>query len=87
MYIDFHVEYLLFSSDFNDISVFRQVSEEFTNIKFHETPSIESRVVPRGHRRTGRHDEANSAFRSFANSPAMEVQGKDAIRVLFRRDS
>ena len=43
----------------------QQIFEKYTNIKFHENPSSESRVVPCGqtNRRTngqtGRHDETN----------------------------
>jgi hypothetical protein len=33
-----HVEYPLLS-DFNETSIFRQIFEKFSNIKFHENPS------------------------------------------------
>jgi len=38
----------------------RQILEKYSNIKFPDSPSSGSRVVPR--RRTDRHDEANSRF-------------------------
>jgi len=41
----------------------RQISEKYSNTKFHENPSSGSRVVPCG--RTDRHDEANSRFSQF----------------------
>ena len=44
----------------------RQNCEKYSCIKFHENPSIGSRVVPCG--QTERHDETVDAFRSFANA-------------------
>jgi len=41
----------------------RQSFEKYTNIKFHENPSSESRVV--SCEETDRHDEANSRFSQF----------------------
>jgi hypothetical protein len=41
----------------------QQILEKYPNIKCHENPSIESRVVPYG--RTDGHDEANSLFSPF----------------------
>jgi hypothetical protein len=43
------------------------VSKNIQNIKFHENPSSGRRIVPCG--RTDRHDEANSRFSQFANTP------------------
>jgi hypothetical protein len=52
------------------------VLEKSSNIKFHASPSSQSRIVP--FRRTeglmDRHDEANSLF-SFANMPNDENIG------------
>jgi len=49
------------------------IFEKYSNIKFHENPSIESRVVPRGRpsgRPAGRTDIAKLivAFRDFADA-------------------
>jgi hypothetical protein len=47
----------------------RQISEKFSNIKFHEDPSSGSRVVPCG--RTDGHRDMTKltvAFRNFANA-------------------
>jgi hypothetical protein len=41
----------------------QNILEKSSNIKFHENPSSESRVVPCG--QTDRHDEANSRFSQF----------------------
>jgi len=40
--------YTLFSSDFHEIEFSRQILEKYSNIKFHENPSIESQGVPCG---------------------------------------
>jgi len=43
-----------------------QVFEKYSNIKFHENPSIGSRIpCGRAGGRTDRHDEANSRFSQF----------------------
>jgi len=56
-----HVKYPLFLSDFNGTSNFLdRFFEQSSNIKFHENPSSESRVVPCG--RMDGHDETNSHF-------------------------
>jgi len=66
-----HVKYSLFLSDFNETECYRQIFEKYSNITFHETPSIGSRVVPRGRteaRTDGeahRHDASNSRFLQF----------------------
>jgi len=39
--------------------------------KFHENPSNVRRALPCG--RTDRHDEANSCFRNFMNTPKTQV--------------
>jgi len=60
-----HVEYPLLSY-FNETSIFRQIFEKFSNIKFHENPSSGRGVVP-----CGRTDMTKLivAFRGFANAP------------------
>jgi hypothetical protein len=46
----------------------RQIFEKYSNIKSHENPSSDSRVIPFG--RTDRQtDKLTVAFRNFANSP------------------
>jgi len=40
------------------------IFEKYSNIKFRENSSIESRIVPHG-RRTGRHSETNVRFSQF----------------------
>jgi len=49
---------------------FRQIFEEYSNIKFHENPSSGSRVVPR-RRTNGRTDMAKLVvtFRNFSKAP------------------
>jgi len=48
----------------------RQIFEKYTNIKFHEKPSSESRVIPCGQTdvRTGM-TKLTVGFRNFANEP------------------
>ena len=46
MYIGLHVKYPLFFSDFNGTWISRQIFEKSSNMKFHDNPSIGSRVVP-----------------------------------------
>ena len=36
MRIGFHANYLLFLQDFNEILIFRQIFEKYSNTKFHE---------------------------------------------------
>ena len=58
------VQYLLHLPDFNQTWNFLdRFSIYIKNIRFHENPSSESRVVPCG--KTDRHDEANSRFPQF----------------------
>jgi len=45
MYIGLHVKDPLFSSDFNEIWIFGQSFEKYSNIKFPESPASGSRVV------------------------------------------
>jgi hypothetical protein len=42
----------------------RQIFKKYSNTKFHENPSSESRVVPGG-RQTDGHDEAKSRVSQF----------------------
>jgi hypothetical protein len=68
--IGFHVKCHLLLSDFNESLTFANICEKFPNIKFHETPHSESRVVPCGE--TDRRTDMRKlivAFRSFANAP------------------
>jgi hypothetical protein len=60
-----HVQYPLFLTVINENLV--EIFQKYSNMKFHETPSSESRVVPCGQteRRTDKHDEANSRFPEF----------------------
>jgi len=52
-----------------------QIFEEYSNIKFHENPSIGSQVVPCGQTdgqtdtQMDRYDEANTQFLQFVNVP------------------
>jgi len=48
MYLDLHVKFQLFFSDFNETLNPRQILQKYYNIKFHENPSSGSRVVPSG---------------------------------------
>ena len=68
--IGLHVKNPLVLCDFNDIWIFRQIFEKYSNIKFYENPSSVSRVVPCG-RMDGRTDmtKLTVAFRNFANAP------------------
>jgi hypothetical protein len=49
------------------LEISRQTFEKYSDIKFHENPSIGSRVVPcgRSDRGTDRHGEANRPFSQF----------------------
>ena len=59
-----HVKYPLFLSDFNEIWISRQIFEKVSDIKFHQNPSIGSRVVPRGQTDM----KLIVAFRNFTNA-------------------
>jgi hypothetical protein len=71
MYIGLHVKYPLFLSDLMKLEFSRQIFEEFPNIKFHDNPSNETRVVPSG--RTNGRDvtKLTVAFCNFGNTPKM----------------
>jgi hypothetical protein len=66
MYIGLHVKCRLFLSDFNESLISRECFEKYSNTKFHENPSIGSRVVPCGHTNM---TKLTAAFHSFANAP------------------
>jgi len=57
------------------LEISAKIFEKYLNVKFHENPSKGGRVFPCGRkdelleRRTGRHDEANSSFPQFCESP------------------
>jgi hypothetical protein len=56
MYTGLHVKYRCYSCQISmKLEISRQFFEKCSNIKFHENPSIGSRVVPRG--RTDRHEK------------------------------
>jgi len=70
------------------ISMKLQFSKKYSNIKFHGTPSSDSRVVPRWHR-DGREYmmKLTDALRNFDNAPKMiqehnikQLQGTEPIR-------
>jgi hypothetical protein len=50
-----------------EIEFYRQIFQKYSNIKFHESPSSGSRIVPceETDRRRDGHDEANSRFLQF----------------------
>jgi len=49
----------------------RQISEKYSNIKFHDNPSSGGRFVPCG--QTVRHEEANSHLSQFCESAKKNV--------------
>jgi hypothetical protein len=55
--------YPLFLSDFNELKSSRHISEKYSNTKFHENPSIGSRIVLCG--KTDRYDKLTVAFRNL----------------------
>jgi hypothetical protein len=61
-----HVTYPLFLSDFNEYEFSRQIFDKVSNIKFHQNPSSESQVVPRGQTDM---TKVIVAFRNFVNAP------------------
>jgi hypothetical protein len=68
MYIGHYVKFPLFLSDFNETWIFlNSFSKKYSNIKFHENPSSESRVVPCG-RRDGQICKRNNRFSKFCGS-------------------
>jgi len=66
MCIGLHVKYPLFVLDFMKLEFSRQISEKYSDIKFHENPSSGSRVVIYGW--TDGHDAANSRLSQFCDS-------------------
>ena len=66
MYIGLHVKYPLFLLDFSKLEFSRQISENYSDIKFHGNPSSGSRVVMYGW--TDGHDAANSRLSKFCDS-------------------
>jgi hypothetical protein len=64
------VKFPLFLSGFNETLIFSTDFRKISNIKFHQSPSSWSRVVPCG--RTDGHTDMTKltiAFRNFANAP------------------
>jgi hypothetical protein len=62
--------YWFFLSDLNKLEFSQKIFEKYSNIKFQENPSSESRAVAGG--RTDRQTEKTkqtAAFRNFANVP------------------
>jgi hypothetical protein len=79
-YIGLHVKCPLFLSDFNDIRTSADFHQKkSSNMKFHESPSSGSRVVPYGKldRQTdSRHNDVNSRFSQFSNATKNETKQK-----------
>jgi hypothetical protein len=66
MYIGIHVNFHLFMSDFNiNIDFLVSFFEKYSNIKYHENPSNESRAVSCGQTDM---TKLRVAFRNFANA-------------------
>jgi len=64
MYIDLHVKYPLFLSDFNETCIFAtDFWKNIKNIKLHENPSSGRRVF--AYRQTDGHDNAKNCFLQF----------------------
>ena len=72
-YIYIHIvlhKYCLFLLDFNELDFYRQIFEKYSNIKFHENPSIDIRFVSCGLKDWDTDvTKLRVAFRSFANKP------------------
>jgi hypothetical protein len=70
MRIGIHAEYPIFLSSSNETRIFQQIFEKYSNIIFHEYPSVGSRITLRG-RTDGQTDMMKLivAFRNFANAP------------------
>ena len=63
MYIDLHVKYSLFLSDFNETCIPRQIFEKFWKYQITWNPSCGCRVFP--YRRMDGHDDAKNRFLQF----------------------
>ena len=70
---------------FMKLEYFQQIFEKYSDIKFRETPSSGSRVVPcrQAKGQTDRHDEANSRFSTRLKICQMEVEGLGLICISY----
>ena len=68
MYIGLHVKYRYYCQILMKPEFARQIFEKYSNIKFHENPSIVSRVVRYGHTDGPTDMKLLVAFRNFAKS-------------------
>jgi hypothetical protein len=66
MYIGLHVKYRYCCQILMKLEFSRQISEKYSDIKFHESPFSYSM---RTDRRTDIHEKANSRSRNFLNAP------------------
>jgi hypothetical protein len=65
----------------------RQIFDKYPDIKFHENPSIGSRIVPCGQRRTGGQTGLPKPmvdFRNFANAPTDRIKVRQRTSSLHR---
>jgi hypothetical protein len=85
MHIGLHVKYPSFLSYFNETWIFSTGFEKSSNIKFQESPSHGSRVVPCG-RTDGRTDMTKLivAFCNFANAPKILKSSNQSPYPLFK---
>ena len=67
VYIDLHVKWPLYLSDFSGHCIFSTDFGKYSNIKFHENSSSESGFHADGW--TDRHDKTNGSFSQFSNAP------------------
>ena len=67
MYTGLHVKYPLFLSDLK-LQFYQQNFEKSSNIKSHKICPVEAELFHAA-RQMNRHDEANSCFPSFVNTP------------------
>ena len=69
MNIVLHVQYPLFLSDFNETCIFsRQIFEKYSNMKFYENPSSESRIVS-----SGRTDGQTAGEHFLGRAPKLRI--------------